>query len=153
IDALTKAFRKLTQAKQFCPIGSVKSTIGHLESAAGIAGLTKVLLQMQHRTLVPSLHANNLNPNIDFENSPFYVQRDLSDWNWPPVMRSDGSTRVPRRAGVSSFGAGGSNAYLIVEEFTASKGLEPPTLGGGEIIVLSAKTEAVLRSYAKNLRR
>jgi acyl transferase domain-containing protein/NAD(P)-dependent dehydrogenase (short-subunit alcohol dehydrogenase family) len=156
IDALTKAFRKFTQTKQFCPIGSVKSTIGHLESAAGIAGLTKVLLQMQHRTLVPSLHASDLNPNIDFENSPFYVQRDLSDWNWPQMMRNAGSSRVPRRAGISSFGAGGSNAYLIVEEFTAAKGLEegkPPSSGGGEIIILSAKRETVLRAYAENLRR
>lgn len=94
---------------QSCAIGSIKSNVGHLESAAGIVALTKVLLQFQHQTLVPSLHADTLNPYIDFENSPFYVQRNVSDWQprWG----------YPRRAGISSFGAGGSNAHVILEEW------------------------------------
>src|SRR6185436_4001023 len=68
------------QGVQSCAIGSVKSNIGHLESAAGIAAVTKVLLQLKHRQLVPSLHAERLNPHIDFASTPFYVQRSLEDW-------------------------------------------------------------------------
>jgi amino acid adenylation domain-containing protein len=107
IAALTRAFRLYTRDCGFCAIGSVKSNIGHCESAAGIAGLSKVLLQLKHRQLAPSLHAETLNPGIDFDRSPFVVQRRLEEW------------KGPRTAGLSSFGAGGSNAHLIIEEFTA----------------------------------
>ena len=107
IAALTNAFRLGTGDCGFCAIGSVKSNIGHCESAAGIAGLTKILLQLKHRQLAPSLHAETLNPGIDFDRSPFVVQRRLEEW------------KGPRIAGLSSFGAGGSNAHLIVEEFAA----------------------------------
>ncbi|MFX8493116.1 hypothetical protein ABTL97_19615, partial [Acinetobacter baumannii] len=93
---------------------SAKSNIGHAESAAGIAGLTKVLLQMRHRTLVPSLHSETLNPNIDFEQTPFAVQRTASEWQRPLVALDGGPAReYPRIAGISSFGAGGSNAHLL----------------------------------------
>ena len=91
----------------------MKSNIGHLEAAAGIAGLTKILLQMRHRQLVPSLHAESVNPNIDFTRTPFVLQQASGEWVQPTV---DG-TVCPRRAGISSFGAGGSNAHLIVEEY------------------------------------
>ncbi len=80
IAGLTKAFRRYTDAKQFCSIGSVKSNIGHLESAAGIAAVTKILLQMKHGYLVPSLHSKQLNPEIDFETSPFIVQQETAEW-------------------------------------------------------------------------
>src|SRR6185503_6794791 len=103
--------------KQYCAIGSVKSNIGHLESAAGIAGLTKVLLQMQHRQLAPSLHAEQLNPHIDFAKSAFVLNRELRAWERPVV---DGRT-LPRIAGISSFGAGGSNAHVIVEEYVCGE--------------------------------
>lgn len=99
IAALTRAFDGASD----CAIGSVKSNIGHAESAAGIAGLTKVLLQMRHRQLVPSLHARTLNPRIDFAASPFRVQRTLQDW---PATNPV--------AGLSSFGAGGSNAHFVI---------------------------------------
>ncbi|OEV10827.1 polyketide synthase, partial [Streptomyces nanshensis] len=95
------------------PIGSVKSGIGHAESAAGIAALTKVLLQMRHGEFAPSLHADELNPNIDFAATPFRVQRDGAPW--PRRLRADG-TEAPRTAGVSSFGAGGTNAHIILQE-------------------------------------
>ena len=80
IAALTQAFRKQTAKKQFCPIGSVKGNIGHSESAAGIAGLAKILLQMEHGQLAPSLHSDEPNPNIDFQDSPFYLQHGVSAW-------------------------------------------------------------------------
>ncbi|WP_425339329.1 beta-ketoacyl synthase N-terminal-like domain-containing protein, partial [Paenibacillus maysiensis] len=116
IAGLMRVFQEDTADTQFCAIGSVKSNIGHCESAAGIAGLTKVLLQMKHRQLVPSLHADVLNPNIDFGRTPFVVQRELAEWK-RPLLEVDGELReVPRIAGISSFGAGGSNAHLVIEE-------------------------------------
>ena len=80
IAGLTRAFRQYTEEKQYCAIGSVKSNIGHCESAAGIAALTKVLLQMKHGELVPSLHSEELNPNINFSETPFVVQQELAEW-------------------------------------------------------------------------
>ncbi|CAM2843986.1 polyketide synthase, type I [Legionella steigerwaltii] len=109
IRGLQDAFEHYTEDKQFCAIGSVKSNIGHLESAAGVSQLAKVLLQMRHQKLVPTLHSAQLNPFIDFKNSPFYVQQELTDWK--------PNHHVPRRAGVSSFGAGGANVHMIIEEY------------------------------------
>ncbi len=117
IAALSNAYRAETPDTGFCAIGSVKSNIGHCESAAGIAGLTKVLLQMQHRRLAPSLHSETLNPGIDFGASPFNVQRRLGEWQRP---RAD-EEEAPRIAGLSSFGAGGSNAHFIIEEHDAPR--------------------------------
>lgn len=111
IAALTRAFRSQTEARGYCAIGSVKSNIGHAESASGIAGLSKVLLQMQHGQLVPSLHSARLNSGIDFAATPFVVQQELAPWPRPL-----GGTRL---AGLSSFGAGGSNAHLLIEEYVA----------------------------------
>ncbi|MCA2972429.1 MAG: amino acid adenylation domain-containing protein, partial [Acidobacteriaceae bacterium] len=116
IAALSRAFRAHTQEREFCAIGSVKSNIGHCESAAGIAGLTKVLLQMKHGMLAPSLHSETLNPAIDFPRSPFRVQRRLEAWPRP------GSGA--RLAGISAFGAGGSNVHLIVEAYESPGRLE-----------------------------
>ncbi len=97
-------------------IGSVKSNIGHLEAAAGMAGLTKVLLQLQHRQLVPSLHASSLNPHVQWDRTGFQVQTQLGPW-----VRADGA---PLRAGLSAFGAGGSNAHLVIEQ---APGLAAPS--------------------------
>ena len=121
-------------------IGSVKSNIGHCESAAGIAGLTKIVLQLRHAELVPSLHAETLNPEIDFRATPFAVQRQLADW--PP------STGL-RRAGLSSFGAGGSNAHLIVEEPPAAPASGPHAAPA--LVVLSAKDGERLRESVEQL--
>lgn len=122
IRGLSQAFGGEQSEGRNCPIGSVKSNIGHLESAAGIAGLTKVLLQMKHQQLVPSIHSETLNPHIDFDATPFVVQRELSDWE-QPVIEVDGvRQRIPRRAGLSSFGAGGANAHLVVEEYEMASG-------------------------------
>jgi polyketide synthase PksN len=144
ITGLMKAFEGSADEKQFCPIGSVKSNIGHLESAAGIAALTKALLQIKHEQLVPSLHADPLNPNIDFGDTPFYVQTRLAEWK-----RSSGH---PRRVGVSSFGAGGSNAHLILEEYAGAREPEGGSPAAApEAFVLSARDERSLRRYAEKV--
>ncbi|MFK3648769.1 SDR family NAD(P)-dependent oxidoreductase [Lysobacter enzymogenes] len=146
IAALTDVFRQYTQDRQYCAIGSAKSNIGHCESAAGIAGLTKVLLQMKHAQIAPSLHSASLNPHIDFASSPFEVNQRLRPWDAPTV---DGR-RLPRIAGISSFGAGGSNAHLIVEEYLAPA--QPAAAPSGTCVVpLSARTARQLRQKVADL--
>ncbi|MCP4660176.1 MAG: polyketide synthase [bacterium] len=109
ILALSQAFRTSTQRTGFCAIGSVKTNIGHLETAAGIAGLIKTALALHHRQIPPSLHFETPNPKIDFENSPFYVNTTLAPWPPPPQG-------ALRRAGVSSFGIGSTNVHVILEQ-------------------------------------
>ena len=145
IAALTKAFQQYTQDTEFCLIGSVKSNIGHCESAAGIAGLTKVLLQMQYQQIVPSLHSRQLNPHIDFPQSPFVVNQALRPWEQPERH----GRKVPRIAGISSFGAGGSNAHMIVEEYEAA--VQAPISVTDVVILLSARTVAQLQQKAREL--
>ncbi|MGS5020735.1 SDR family NAD(P)-dependent oxidoreductase [Paenibacillus sp. JJ1683] len=152
VTGLTQAFRKDTADKGFCAVGSVKSNIGHLEAAAGIAGIGKIVLQMKNRTLVPSLHAQELNPNIPFEQTPFVVQQELAEWK-RPVVELDGETReYPRMAGISSFGAGGANAHVIIEEYVPEE--QAPicvTAHNPVIIVLSAKNEERLKQQVERL--
>jgi 3-oxoacyl-(acyl-carrier-protein) synthase len=159
IAGLTKAFVGNAQTdsggrspnQPVCWIGSAKSNIGHAESAAGVAGVTKVLLQMKHRQIAPSLHSRILNASIDFSATPFSVSQQLQAWKRPVI---DG-VEYPRRAGISSFGATGSNAHVLIEEYEDSRsktGLGATT-GREFMIVLSAKNgdrlkEAVLRLYA-----
>ncbi|WDZ63579.1 SDR family NAD(P)-dependent oxidoreductase [Paenibacillus polymyxa] len=152
VTGLTQAFRKDTPDTGFCAIGSVKSNIGHLEAAAGIAGVGKIILQMKNQTLVPSLHAQELNPNIHFDQTPFVVQQELGEWK-RPVVEIDGETReYPRIAGISSFGAGGSNAHVIIEEYiTEEKVPMSVTAQKPAIIVLSAKNEERLKKQAERL--
>ncbi|HLP42722.1 MAG TPA: SDR family NAD(P)-dependent oxidoreductase, partial [Fibrobacteria bacterium] len=149
IAALTQAFRRGMGGGEdngFCLIGSAKSNIGHCESAAGIAGLTKVLLQMRHGQIAPSLHSSRLNPHIDFAKTPFEVNQALRPWERPVV---EGRV-APRLAGISSFGAGGSNAHLIVEEYVPER--PAPAAGAGKRIVpLSARTAEQLQRKAGDL--
>ncbi|WP_186078377.1 beta-ketoacyl synthase N-terminal-like domain-containing protein, partial [Burkholderia gladioli] len=156
IAGLTQAFGDAhAAAGRRCAIGSVKSNIGHAESAAGIAGLTKVLLQMRHGRLVPSLHADTLNPHIDFERTALRVQRELADWVRPRATAAGIEHELPRIAGISSFGAGGANAHLIVEEYAASthdEAGEDAPRATPEMIVLSARTPAALRGRIARLR-
>jgi len=107
IAALTQAFGQSTEKNGFCAIGSVKTNIGHIAEAAGIAGLIKTVLALKHKQLPPSLHFSQPNPNIDFANSPFYVNTTLSEWK---------ANGTPRRAGVSAFGIGGTNCHVVLEE-------------------------------------
>jgi acyl transferase domain-containing protein len=143
IAALTRAFRASTDRRGFCAVGSVKSNIGHLDSAAGIAGLIKTVLALEHRQIPPSLHFERPNPQIDFAASPFFVNDRLRQWE--RGERGEG----PRRAGVSSFGIGGTNAHVVVEE-------APPAPPGSparpwQLLVLSAKTEPALALAAARL--
>ncbi|MBD8268129.1 SDR family NAD(P)-dependent oxidoreductase [Pseudomonas fluorescens] len=149
IEGLRTVFEAAGFEPQACAIGSIKSNIGHCESAAGIAGLTKVLLQLKHGQLVPSLHSTQLNRNIDFAGSPFHVQQALAPWQ----PKGDGDAVQPRRAGVSSFGAGGSNAHLVVEEYRPQTPAhhQTQTLPDEVIIVLSARTPERLQAVAARL--
>ncbi len=156
ITGLTQAFQKDTMDTGFCAIGSVKSNLGHLEAAAGIAGVTKVILQMKHKALVPSLHARSLNQNINFNKTPFFVQQSYTEWK-RPLIECDGKQKeFPKIAGISSFGAGGANAHIILEEYISEKLheqvgiiLSPPD---AVIIVLSAKSQDHLKKYANKIK-
>jgi len=135
--------------KQYCSLGTIKANIGHLEAAAGMAGMIKVLLQMHNKTLVPSLNAARLNPEITFEDSPFYVQQQTAVWK-RPVLQVDGkSVEIPRRAGISTFGAGGSNAHVVLEEYQMPAAASNHS--GSCIIVLSALEDEQLQMSAARL--
>ncbi|MBW4673824.1 MAG: SDR family oxidoreductase [Desmonostoc geniculatum HA4340-LM1] len=144
IAALTQAFRTKTKKKGFCGIGSVKTNIGHLDATAGVAGLIKTVLALKHKQIPPSLNFEEPSPQIDFANSPFYVNNQLSEWK---------TNGTPRRAGVSSFGFGGTNAHIILEEAPTQQG----SRGAGEqgrkyqLLVLSAKTNTALETATENL--
>lgn len=153
IAGLTKAFGAYTKDRQFCAIGSVKSNIGHCESASGIAGLTKVLLQMKHRQLVPSLHARKLNPDIDFVSTPFVVQQELGEWKKPKTSVDGETKEYPRTAGISSFGAGGANAHIIIREYIPDARVYSNAAFNNKhaIVVLSAKNEDRLKERVRQL--
>ena len=141
IAALTRAFREGTGENGFCAVGSVKTNIGHLGAAAGIASVIKTVLAMEQRLLPPSLFFEQPNPQIDFTASPFYVNDRLSEW----PARNGG----PRRAGVSAFGMGGTNAHVILEEAPARPTAEPSR--PWQLLLLSARTPAALESATANL--
>jgi acyl transferase domain-containing protein len=140
VTALIEAFGPREGGKGYCAIGSVKTNIGHLDAAAGIAGLIKVVKALEEKQLPPSLHFKQPNPAIDFKNSPFYVNTHLANW------QTNGS---PRRAGVSSFGMGGTNAHIIVEEAPGTPPSGPSK--SHHLLLLSAKTEAALEQATSNL--
>ncbi len=140
IAALTQAFRGYTDRRNFCAIGSLKSNIGHLDSAAGVCGLIKTVLALEHKQIPPSLHFERPNPQIDFDNSPFFVNTVLRDWE------TDG---LPRRAGVTSLGMGGTNAHVILEEAPAlvPSGPSRPL----KLVVLAAHTAEALEAATGRL--
>jgi acyl transferase domain-containing protein/thioesterase domain-containing protein/acyl carrier protein len=142
IAALTQAFRQGgADANGFCGIGSVKSNIGHTDTAAGVASFLKVAMAMQHRELPPSLHFKSPNPACEFERSPFYVNATLKPWV-PPAG-------TPRRAGVSSLGVGGTNAHIILEEAPKQQPSGPSR--PFQLIVQSAKTLTALDAGSATL--
>lgn len=150
IAALSQAFRANNEQSQgqpkqgnFCAIGSLKTNVGHLDTAAGVAGLIKTALALHHQQIPPSLHFDQPNPKIDFGNSPFFVNTTLRDWE---------SKHSPRRAGVSSFGIGGTNAHVVLEEAPQIPELE---LSGEsrrfQLLLISAKTSTALDTATVNL--
>ncbi|WP_052681832.1 type I polyketide synthase [Saccharothrix sp. ST-888] len=134
LAGLTRAFREQTDRRQYCAIGSLKTNVGHLDVAAGIAGLIKTVQALRHRGLPPSLHFEQPNPAIDFARSPFYVNTELRPWSAP-----DGA---PRRAGVSSFGIGGTNAHVVLEEAPVRPASGPSR--DEQLVVLSARSPQAL---------
>jgi acyl transferase domain-containing protein/acyl carrier protein len=141
--ALTQAFRASTEERGFCAVGSVKTNIGHLDAAAGVAGLIKTVLALKNKQLPPSLNFEEPNPEIDFAASPFYVNSRLAEWE-----TRDGA---PRRAGVSSFGIGGTNAHVVVEEAPAHARAADAGDRPWQLLTLSARTETALAAAATNL--
>jgi acyl transferase domain-containing protein/acyl carrier protein len=143
VAGLTRAFRAAgSKRRGFCALGSVKSNFGHLDAAAGIAGLIKAVLALEHREIPPSLHFETPNPRIDFAESPFFVNGRLRPW--------EAAGDQLRRAGVSSFGIGGTNAHVIVEEAPAPAETDPPARAW-QLLVLSAKTESARESATARL--
>ncbi len=138
IAALTQAFN--TERQNYCAIGSVKTNLGHLDSAAGIVNLIAAVLALKHQFIPPSLHFETPNPEIDFANSPFFVNTTLSEW------KTDG---FPRRAGVSAFGVGGTNAHVVLEEAPLVAHSEKSR--AWQLLLLSAKTESALETATTQL--
>ncbi|GFE26858.1 SDR family NAD(P)-dependent oxidoreductase [Streptomyces nigrescens] len=153
INGLKAAFRELYEEsgavveEAHCGVGSVKTNIGHLELAAGVAGVIKVLLQMRHRTLVKSLHCDTVNPYIDLDGSPFHLVRERQPW---PALRDAEGRELPRRAGVSSFGFGGVNAHVVLEEYVP-RPVPPVSTTDPVAVVLSAPEPGMLRARARQL--
>lgn len=168
IQGLERAFRSNSNTGRSCAVGSLKSNIGHLEAAAGVAGLTKLMLQLKHSELFPSLHASELNPLIPFEDTCFHVQQTGQSWERRHGTIGGRNVELPVRAGLSSFGASGSNAHLIVEEYIAPAspwkrsftftrdfgGVDMEAVWDAEVVIpISAKTQERLLEYARLLHR
>lgn len=140
VAGLTKAFRKGTDRVNFCGLGSLKSNMGHMDAASGVAGLIKAAMAVHHAKLPPTLHFKSPNPALQLESSPFFVVDKLRSW---PV----GS--APRRAGVSSFGVGGTNAHVVIEESPALE--STPHAAKPQVFTLSAKSATALDAACDNL--
>jgi amino acid adenylation domain-containing protein len=140
VAALTQAFRTRTDRRQFCVLGSVKTNLGHLDAAAGVAGLIKTVLVLAHGQIPPTLHLQEANPKIDWAASPFRVSGSRENW---PLREG------PRRAGVSSFGMGGTNAHVVLEE--APERAPSGAARLDHLLVLSAKTPAALETATARL--
>ena len=141
MEALKLAFN--TDQKEFCAVGSLKTNVGHVDSAAGAAGFIKAVLALRYRLIPPSLHFEEANPKIDFADSPFYVNTGLKEWT---------NNGGPLRAGVSSFGIGGTNVHVILEEAPAvAPGRVSAPPAESQLILLSAKTDSALERASGNL--
>ncbi len=139
IAALTQVFRETTDRKQFCGIGSVKTNIGHLDVAAGVANLIKATLALEHKVLPATLHFQQPNPKLNLAETPFYINAQSQPW---------ATAALPRRAGVSSFGLGGTNAHLILEEAPQADQTDQPDARPHHLLTLNAKDDAALHALA-----
>ena len=140
VASLTRAFQSQTEQTGFCAIGSVKTNIGHLDRAAGVSGLIKTVLSLEHAQIPASLHFQSPNPEIDFVHSPFYVNTTLAPWK---------RNGMPRRAGINSLGMGGTNVHVIVEE-APERGASSPSRPW-QLLLLSAKTSTALEAVTRNV--
>jgi acyl transferase domain-containing protein/acyl carrier protein len=146
LEGLRQAFAPSTQRHAYCALGSVKTNIGHLEAASGLAGLAKALLALNHRQLPPSLHLASPNPHLELADSPFYLSDTLRAWPAPASH--------PRRAAVSSFGFGGTNAHIVLEEFSTQQlhdSVAPSETDTPQLFLLSAKSQEALKRSALSL--
>lgn len=139
VAALTQAFRQSSSAVGTCALGSVKTNIGHLNTAAGVVALIKAVLTVENAEIPPSLHFDTPNPELNLDKSPFFVNSVLRPW----------SCRGPRRAGVSAFGFGGTNAHVILEEAPIRA---PRSVQTEQLLLLSARTPDALDAATRNLR-
>ncbi|WP_440119136.1 SDR family NAD(P)-dependent oxidoreductase [Paenibacillus sp. QZ-Y1] len=160
INALKKAFTQLVKnwdelhgrlsdsapdsTVPHCAVGTIKTYIGHLEAAAGVAGVLNVLLSMKHNRLLPNLQLNEVNPYIQLENSPFYIVKEGQMWN----RKHDAS---PRSAGVSSFGFGGVNAHIVIREYVTKRNSSQNISNRPQLLIVSAKNRDRLRAYARRI--
>jgi amino acid adenylation domain-containing protein len=144
IEALKRAFD--TEKKGFCRIGSLKTNVGHLDAAAGVAGFIKTVMMLENRQIPPSLHFKTPNPEIDFKNSPFLVNTRLRKWE---------NGKYPLRAGVSAFGIGGTNAHVVLEAWSIKHGAWRVKTSlpakDYQLLLLSAKTKSALDKMTENL--
>jgi amino acid adenylation domain-containing protein len=141
IEGLKQAFGE-QNAQQYCAIGSIKSNMGHMTAAAGVAGLIKTTLALYHKEIPPSINFEQPNPNIDFRSSPFYVNKELKSWDTDSV----------RRAGISSFGVGGTNVHVVVEEHDHPALANEDNGRTKQLISWSAKSPESLQSYRAELK-
>jgi acyl transferase domain-containing protein len=139
IEGLKMAYGK-QEKNNYCALGSIKSNMGHTTAAAGVAGLMKVLLAMRHKQIPPMVNYNKPNPNIDLENSPFFINNKLIDWN----------AQGKRRAGISSFGIGSTNVHVIVEEYETTP-LPASSTRPHQLLMWSAKSQNSLAGFENEL--
>ncbi|GAX60240.1 difficidin polyketide synthase [Candidatus Scalindua japonica] len=151
VEGLKDAFSRLYEInkkemkhKNYCGLGAVKTNVGHLEPAAGIAGVFKVLLGIQHECFPANLNFEETNPHIDLKDSPFYLVNETQKWK---TLYDDQNNPIPKRAGISSFGFGGTNAHVVIEEYL------PVSVEHGPVKIINAKTPALVVLSAKNSER
>jgi acyl transferase domain-containing protein len=143
VEALTRAYSRNNPKRGYCALGSVKSNIGHLETAAGVAGLIKAVLSLEHGRIAPACNFRKPNPRIDFGNTPFFVNKTLIDW---PQGYS------PRRAAVSSFGVGGTNAHVVLEQAPERVSSKEAGTAENHLFVLSARDDNALKELTARYR-
>lgn len=141
VNALNSVYREQTDQKQFCALGSVKANIGHTDVTAGIAGLIKTALCLYHKKIPPLIHFKSPNPNLDLDDSAFYINTSLQDWT---------TTKSKRYAGMSAFGVGGTNIHMILTEYAEQNTTPHASENHKELIVLSAKTKQALDQHTQN---
>ncbi|MFS1524194.1 SDR family NAD(P)-dependent oxidoreductase [Microbulbifer sp. 2304DJ12-6] len=140
VSALTQAFGQSSNRKGFCALGALKPNVGHMEAAAGVAGVIKAVMALKHQQIPATLHFEHPNPQINFDDSPFYVVDKLTEWP---------SGDSPRRAAVSSFGVGGHNGHVVLQEHVDHRHSDPA--GEYQLLLLSAKSEGALARNSENL--